>query len=411
MAFDANKQIKIEASQSADETFRLRTKGLAAQRRAELEIAGVPEPALRAAAGILNHAADHTVTRVELLADQTFGFTLTSDDGAEPLMLAARTVQCEPASDGLWNKLTGRGKGVLRLVDPGDATGDTPLTALATMLVHRAALRTANDDHAGARKELEAAIAAFPGALAEVAGEAPSLGEAEGVYNWQNHRAYLALAELEGPDEQGAFFFAEALRRSGELSVTELGATLAEISAVDEPTARGEATRIIDTNFATFERSEGPTPDLVIVPSPVWETTLPRTKTAGAFRRASLVPAKLVELYYEGIAATGVQQSGAALAAAAFIAARKSPSKLAWKLRSQRNVWSGSGPVACTHPHHPACTLLSVLLVEVARCFRAGATEAEIRKHLAGRPPAALAAKLSNLEQWEADQYMTAMSV
>ena len=69
MAFDANRNMKIEASQNADGTFVLRTKGLAGHKRAELEVSGVPEPALMAAGRILNDTAEYAVNRAEIIGD------------------------------------------------------------------------------------------------------------------------------------------------------------------------------------------------------------------------------------------------------------------------------------------------------------------------------------------------------
>ncbi len=408
MAFDANRDIKIEASQGEDGTYSLRTKGLAARKRPELEIASVPEAALRAAAVVLNQTADYTVNKAEVLAEQNVGFELAVEDSDVPLMLVVHTVQAEAPQGGLWNKLTGGGKGVLRLVDV-DAKSKAPLTALATMLVHRSRARLAKDDIPGAREELEAAIAAFPGAPASDAGPAPEIGSGSAVFNWQNHYAYLALAELlaeeESRDAEG--FYETALRRSHELSRAELGATLAEIAAIDAATARAEAERIIETNLAPFSPLPGPTPDLAIVPSPVWDVS-----GTSSVRRAALVPAKFVELYYEGPAARGLREHGAALATAAFEASRSAPWKLAWRLRSLRKVWSDrEAPVSAEVAGHPAAGLLSILLVEIARGFRAGAAADEIAARLAGREAPGLEAALVTLDAWEADQYAAAMSL
>lgn len=407
MAFDANRDIKVEASQAEDGTFSLRTKGLASRKRPELEVVGVPEPAIRAAAVILNQTADYTVNRAEVVAGQNVGFELAVEEDDAPLMLAVRTVQAAAPEAGLWNKLTGGGKGVLRLVDVADDEGKTPFTALATMLVHRARARLAKDDASGAREELVAAIATFPGKPAK--GAAPTIGSGSSVYNAQNHRAYLALAELVG-GEEGEAAFGEALRRSQELSRRELGATLAEIAVIDEATARVTAEAILEANLgAPAVVSPGPTPNLVVVASPLWEADeggAPRS-----LRRAALIPAAFTQLYFESGAVRGLREHGASLATAAFMGARAEPWKLAWRLRDLRGIWiDRHADAAAEVPHHPAAGLLSTILLAVARGFRAGGTEAEIGAWLAGRPAPGLVAALETLDAWEADQYLSAMS-
>ncbi len=197
-AFDANRDIKIEASEGAAGRYVLRTKGLADRKRAELEIADVPEAGLNAAAGVINILAAYSVNEAEVVAGQSVGNVLTIGDNARKLLLAVRAVTSEKPKGGLWSKLAGGGKGVLRLVDAHADASDhgAPLTALATMLVHRAAVRLGKDDEAGARAELEAAIAVFPGA--SDVGAAPVIEGMEGELNWQNHLAHADLAAL-GP--------------------------------------------------------------------------------------------------------------------------------------------------------------------------------------------------------------------
>ena len=146
--FDPNRDIKIEASETNGGVYTLRTRGLTAQKRPELEIAGVPEAALHAAGGVVNMIAEYTVSKAEVLAGQNVGNVIAAgEDGAE-LLLVVRAVTAEPpAKSGLWSKLSGGGdKGVLRLVDAAGKDSEPPLTALATMLVHRAAIRLAKGD-------------------------------------------------------------------------------------------------------------------------------------------------------------------------------------------------------------------------------------------------------------------------
>ncbi|MDB4936732.1 MAG: hypothetical protein JWP87_3704 [Labilithrix sp.] len=235
-AFSANRDIKIEASELPGGLYTLRTRGLDGKRRAELEVTGIPEVALSGAGGVINILADYSVKNAEVLAGQTVGNVLTIGEEGRMLLLAVRAVASEKAKGGLWSKLAGGGKGVLRLVD---VTGDdaAPLTAVATMLVHRAAVRLAKDDEAGARTELEAAIAAFPGVPGS--GAAPTIEGTDGTFNWQNHLAYLDLALLADDVGGAGRHYADALARSDELAHADLGATYEALAALgDEDLAR-----------------------------------------------------------------------------------------------------------------------------------------------------------------------------
>lgn len=413
--FAANRDIKIEASETGAGVFSLRTRGLSDKRRPELEIAGVPEAALNGAGGVINILAEYTVNDTEVLADQTVGNVLTVGDDGRKLLLAVRAVAAEPAKGGLWSKLTGSGgKGVLRLVDVG-AEAAPPLTAVATMLVHRAAVRLAKDDESGAREELEASIAAFPGVPG--AGAAPSIGGADGTYNWQNHLAYLDLAKLAGDDlEAGAARFGEALARSEELARTQLGATLEEVKAAlakdDEADVAAAASRVLEHNLQVVHRAPGPTPAMATLASPIWEHDDGRSA-----RRASLLPAALLAVYYEGRAAEGLRREGAALAARIVVADRERPWRPAWIARATRDLWiSEEAPLLePIGPSEPAVGLLSLVLADLGRCMQAGATRAELLARYAprGEEPSAdlvsLAAKLETQGAWEAEHYMQAM--
>src|SRR3954468_20571383 len=117
MAFDANRDIRIEASEVSPGSFTLRTRGLADRKRPELEIAGVPEAGLNAAGGVINIIAEYTVNNAAVLVDQSVGNVPTIGDDARKLLIAVRAITSEKPKGGLWSKIAGGGKGVLRLVD------------------------------------------------------------------------------------------------------------------------------------------------------------------------------------------------------------------------------------------------------------------------------------------------------
>jgi hypothetical protein len=410
MAFDANKDIKIEASETSDGIFVLRSRGLAPRRRAELEIAGVPKVALNAAAGVINMIAEYTVNKAEILADQTVGNTLAVRDDGRQLLLAVRAVVSEQPAGGLWSKIIGSGKGVLRLVDVTGRRDEPPRTALATMLVHRAAVRRAKDDDDGARTELEAAIATFPGDVG--AGEPPSIGGAAGTYDWQNHLAYLDLAALTADVDEAAACYERALARSDELARHEIGATIGELASfVGRPSAdvEREATHIVEHNLSHPEEIAGPMPALIVIASPVWE----RDEDGNVARRASLMPAELASIYYGAAQAEKLLTRGPALVAQVLGREGMTAAKAAWIARSARYGWAGSKDGTMFAPFgkaHAVDGVVSSVLADMARCFRAGATDDEIALRYATGSES-LDAKLAELSTWEGDQYMSAMSL
>ena len=412
MAFDPNREMKIEAAETAAGMYVLRTRGLADKGRAELEIAGVPEVALNAAGGVINMIAGYTVNKAEVLADQNVGNVLAVGDEGRKLLLVVSTVTAEKPKGGLWSKIAGGGsKGVLRLVDVSKGEGDAPLTARATMLVHRAGGRLAQDDAEGARSELAAAIAILPGE--RDAGAAPEIASA-GTFNWQNHLAYLELAKLAGDQmDDAALHFGEALARSPELARAQLGATVSEVMALTTEDIAREAARIIAHNASHVERGPGPTNALVTLGSPIWEVDA----EGRACRRASLLPAALVGLYYEGVAAERLARDGAALVTKILARDADRPWRAVWIARDTRDIWiSEEAPLlAPIGAAHPAQGIVSCVLADLARLFRAGATDEEIlvryaAPSLTGPELDSLSAKMADQERWEGEQYVAAMS-
>jgi hypothetical protein len=413
--FAANRDIKIEASETSAGVFTLRTRGLADKRRPELEVAGVPEVALNGAGGVVNMLAEYTVNDAEVFANQTVGNALAVGDEGRRLLLAVRAVAAAPAKGGLWSKLTGGNKGVLRLVDVAETSG-APLTAIATMLVHRAAVRLAKDDEAGAREELEAAIAAFPGEPGR--GEPPTIGGSDGLYNWQNHVAYLDLATLAGDDvDMGAARFGEALARSPELARRHLGASVDDVQALTAEDVKAAAALILEHNLRAVHRGAGPTDGMITLASPIWEQDHGHVS-----RRASVLPAALLAIYYEGATAERLRAEGAELVTRIVVRDAARPWRAAWIARETRDLWiSEAAPLLePVGPAAPAHGLVSLLLADVARCFRAGATTAEILARYGERSEegesgdgadlASLAEKLATQSAWEAEHYMTAMA-
>lgn len=414
MRFDANRDMKIDAAQGEDGLFTLRTKGLALRRRPELEMAAVPEGALRAAGAVINRVAEYTVNTAEVHSGQRIGLTLGDDeDDADALMLALRTIVADAPKTGFFARLGGGGKGALRLVDLATEDAGAPLTALTTMLVYRARVRLADEDVDGAREELRTAIEIFPGE--EDTGSGPVIGDGTAAFNWQNHLAYLTLAELEGDagdEDEAATLFGQALARSDELAFAEIGAPLRDLTSTDAEGLERIAASIVEHDLSRDPRFDGvPVPSAAhaVLVSPLWEPV----GDGKVGRRASLVPAGFRELYYEGAAASGLRSAGARIAANAVREALADPARLAWSMRDVRGLWKDDhAPVVETIGDlHPAHGLLSTLLVFVGRCFRAGATEAQIVAGLAGTDDDALAELLTAESEWERAQYSAALSM
>ncbi len=420
MAFDANRDIKIEASETSTGVYRLRTRGLADKRRPELEIAAVPEAGLNAAGGVINIVAEYAVNKAEILVDQSVGDVLTVGAQGRKLLLVVRAIASEKPKAGLWSKLSGGGKGVLRLVDVTGGDSDAPRTALATMLVHRAAVRRAKDDDAGAREELLAAIAVFPGDAGT--GKPPAIGGADGVLNWQNHLAYLDLARLAADDiDAAAGHFGAALTRSDELARREIGASPAAVASLTDADVTRAAKRIIEYNLgsqvdadADADAKRGPATGLFTLASPIWELT----DDDLSVRRASVLPRSLVALYYEGDTAERLTRDGPSLVTTILGRDREAPWRPAWIARETRAVWlSDAAPfLEPIGPAQRADGVVSSVLADIARCFRADATNEEILARYGARGPepfaevVALDEKLAVLAEWESEEYMMAMS-
>jgi hypothetical protein len=413
-AFAANRDIKIEASETATGLFTLRTRGLEGKRRPELELAGIPQAALNGAGGVINMIADYSVNKAEVAAEQTVGNVLAVGDSGRKLLLAVRAVEVEKPKAGLWSKMVGGGKGVLRLVDV-TGTGEAPLTAVATMLVHRAAVRIAKDDDGGedgARAELDAAIAAFPGTPG--AGKAPQIDGVSGTYNWQNHLAYLDLANLCAGDVTTAGgHFGDALARSEELARSEIGATYEAVAALgDEDFARA-AERIVGLHLEDAHRGAGPSAQLIMIASPIWELD----DEGRSVRRLDVLPAELASLYYEGAAAERLRRDGAALVRKVFPSDPAARWRAAFVARASRQRWLGDdasnedGPpfLPVIGAAHPADGIVSSVLADIARCARAGGSDDEILARYAGTGAPALDEKLAELSMFETEQYAAAL--
>ena len=72
-------------------------------------------------------------------------------------------------------------------------------------------------------------------------------------------------------------------------------------------------------------------------------------------------------------------------------------------------MWISSSAPFVEEREGAAPALLSLVLADIGRAARAGATDDEIASRLAGAPLASLEAKLAALDAWEHQQVMKAM--
>ena len=101
---------------------------------------------------------------------------------------------------------------------------------------------------------------------------------------------------------------------------------------------------------------------------------------------------------------------------------RAAPWRAAWIARATRDMWISEEAPFLDHlgPAHAADGVVSTVLADVARCFRAGATNEEILARYASRSGAspaevealeAIEAKLAELATFEGEQYIAAMAL
>lgn len=411
--------IQKVAADTADGTFFVKTQGLEAHGHAELEIVGIPRPAVEPAAKLIDYVIETVIEGkgVQLKARENVGIPLLVGGHEEipAVFVGVHAAEGAPPAGGFFSKLRGTAtKGVLRLVDlPGSQHGP-PFAALASMMLYRSNCRFVTGDHAGAIAELNAGIEMTPGDPS--AGPPPQFDTGDAELNWQNHVSYLRLAELLNPVEAGAVY-RNVFSRFSWLSRRELGCLLGELNFAAGPSAEQalieEALNIIRGNVGRPAVAPGPHPGLRFVASPLWT---PR-EDGTSVREASLIPAGFLDYYFGGrLAEPAVAEALARLAAECVARHAQEPWKVSFMTRGAREMYKGMGAALPASdvigPSRPTWFLLSAVIAEAARYLHAGGTYDELRSTfgLSGTPPElpeSLAAKVVALETWEAQQYMT----
>jgi hypothetical protein len=410
--------IQKHATEAEDGTYLVKTQGLDAHRRAELEIVGIPRSAVEPAAKLIDYVIETVIERrgAQLKASENVGIPLSVGGHEEirAIFVGVHARQSEPPSGGFFAKMRGAGgKGVLRLIDLPGAHDGPPFAALAAMMLYRANCRLVMGDVAGAITELRESIKMMPGDTS--AGPPPAFdaaGDAE--MNWENHLSYLRLAELVEPPE-AASIYREVFSRFAWLAQRDMGCGPADLGGLVEAALVVEATRIIAQNLAEPGIVAGPHAGLRFVASPLW---MPRDDGTSA-RQASLIPAGFVGYYFGGhLAAPEAADALARLAAQCLLRYSSEPWKVSFMTTGAREMYNGTGapglPLQGVGPRHAAHFLLSAVIAEAARYLHAGATLDELRVAFGlggGGPevPATLASKLGALEAWETQQYTSGL--
>jgi len=410
MTFDAQRDTVIRVAEGAPGLYTLTTDGLHRQGRPELEITGVPEVAAKAvAANVVNDLADYTVNRAEVKHGQYVTLTKRlAGSTKEPLVFALKALWGRPPSGGIVARLTGKAdRGVLRIVHPAAESADAvPLTLLASAMVHRAEALALVDRAEEALAELEAAIQLYPGEPTD--GPRPRLEGVDGDDNWQNRTAYRRWTRLAA--KLGGDVYPAAFARCAPLAERKLGATLAAIAALDE--VRPQVAAIVAANLAAYQPRPGPTEELVIYRSPLWEPGGSGESRIGL----TMLPRGFEESYYAGDARRALESGALVDAVAEAVAAhRHAPWRLLPLVDLGYAIYGDEAvPVAPAErrPGNPSHLLASALLADGARCVRAGMTVEMIRDRFADPQAAAspeAAERIAALEAWEAERYVAAV--
>jgi hypothetical protein len=407
--------IQKVAGETQDGAYFVKTNGLAARGHAELEIVGVPRPAVEPAAKLIDYVIEavHENKGARLRPGENVGLPLVVGDHDEipAVFVGVHALESEPAVSGFFAKVRGTAtRGVLRLVDLPGSNHGPPLGALASMMLYRANCRFVTGDAAGAIAELRASIEMTPGDGS--AGPPPQFDTGGADPNWQNHASYLRLAELVEPAEEAALH-ASVFSRFDWLARRHIGCRATDWSALAGSHLVDEASNILERNLRNPGVAPGPHAGLRLVASPVWTVRDDGT----AIRAASLVPAGFVDYCFgERLADPNVADGLARLAADCVLRHAQEPWKVSFLTRGARELYAGteSAPTAeVLGPSRPAWLLLSSVLAEAARFLHAGATFDELRAAfgVAGAPevPPSLAAKVAAHESWETGQYAAAL--
>lgn len=284
-------------------------------------------------------------------------------------------------------------------------TGDTasPLRALATAAVARAALaREASEPEAAWRLAVES-VRLFPGDPLLASGARGRAGE----LNLQNHLAWAVLASLSDGADQERFLIA-AVERSPAFLAARLGAWPEELL---EPTTDELAlsARDLVREILSSQEKVGLSSGVVEIRSPVLDSW--------GRRPQAVLPRPFLDLYFQGEAAAALREGPLVdLAVQAFERLRGDPIELLLATSEIRSLYLEDDPFQpAPEPggNEAWRPMLSALLADVARKAAAGLTPEEITASLHGEAaPEAKAnalVKMSEQRERESSWYAQAL--
>ncbi len=401
--FVATRDLRINASETPDETASLVSDGLALRGLPELELVGVPLAHASDGAVIINHIAEYTANRARVSPGERVGVGGPQLPGA----LVARLVASENSPrKGIGRFFGGGTPGRLRIEEPID--GMKPLaTLLSTVQLWRAeAAFQADDDDRGVTT-LRAAIDLFPGDPARR--EGPNFGI---KHNWENHLAYAMLCSRVDGDE-AIECWQRAAARCARFEVDKLGDTVADLNRLDRDAVLMRARLIVETN-AKVKKQNDINERLVTAPSPIWCPAHDDTHTARAARKMAVVTRGRV---YSG---EPLLRDPALLGAAIelVLAHRGRPAALLFATADTVEHWEGGADAAplvdAGVAYGTGDRILSFGLAYVARLVAGEMTAAEVRVlcGLNGDPSTreSALAKLAALEKAEFEDQVAAIT-
>ena len=365
--FEPARDMKINGTPSADGVgFLLRTDGLSQRGVPELEMTHVPEEHAKNAAAVLNSIADYVANHSRVEDGQRVA--VTSPHGALIARLAPG-----PAlpPQGIWGKMFKNGRRVQRVIEAVDAI-EYPKVLLSTMMLWRARALMLDGQNEAARAELLRSIGWFAGDPEKRADLFMGF-----PYNWENHLAYAALAEI-SPTEERFGWLAKAFERSEEFERFVVGDSADELRVLD-------ASEVADRVLEITAENADPAKQLPVASGVTMIASPLRTRVEletemVADRRMTIVPTLCVQYQSAGT----IDSSELCQLITDVIAAHSADAaRLAIMTAEIRDIYEGGNDEAPSlgqpRAYRAGDRMVSLLLADVARRSFAGLTLPELR--------------------------------
>jgi hypothetical protein len=263
-------ELEFEVKERWNGKLRIRTTGMARRGRPEMEIADVAPAQAAVARELLTRVA-----RVASKSPVVDGALLSLGDE-----ISVELEESEHVPAGfLARTLGGSDLTVMRVTDAGATTADAALSSTART---RASELVAGGDVTGAARLLTEAM--------------ESLDPCNHTTTGERARVCLQLCRVERDPARAFEHFLAALRLSTDTQITELGATFAELAAVEQAQLTQQMQRIATINLGLVGADEALDNTLRVVPCPIWE----RTDGTHAQLAMTTIPSPWLRLYWSG---------------------------------------------------------------------------------------------------------------